>query len=106
MLSEMGSIWAGQSTGAWRPLTGTNKALLIPSGSALSVRSGILTTPVLNVRAHEPVCGAVKTIFTRSVLILKAKIGQIQNVQTAMRHIRHGQKAVQPSLQPPKTHLK
>ena len=77
----------------------------IRSANVLTVRNGTLTTSGRNAKECVPACGAHRTISTKSVLIFKRKTKNMRNVQTAMKHIRHGLKTALPSKQLQKTQL-
>ena len=93
----MAFSWVTSIIDVWKPLRKSEVTLAIPSASVTSAKSGTPTTQVANAKINGHVCGVGMTIFTGSVLTFKAKIEIKQNVQTAMKHILRGPRAVQPS---------
>ena len=64
--------------------------LMLPLVNALNARIGTRIIAAQTARVGVPAFGVQQTTLTRSVLIFEAKIGNMQNVLTAMKHIRHG----------------
>ena len=82
----------------------TTAGLILQSDNVSSAKHGTPIIAVLTARAGVPAFGVQQTTPTRSALTFKSKIEKKQNVQTAMKHIRHGQKTAWHSKQPLKAH--
>ena len=100
------SILDGSTTSVLNIRTDALRAVpqAIRSANVLTVRNGTLTTSGRNAQESAPACGAHRTISIKSVLFFKTKTKNMRNVQTAMKHIRHGQKTAWHSKQPLKAH--
>ena len=102
------SILGGNTTNVLNTKTGAPTVVpqAIRSANVSTVKNGTLTTSGRNAKKNVPACGAHRTIFTKSVLTFKTKTKNMRNVQTAMKHIRHGLKTVWHSKQPLKAQRK
>ena len=68
----------------------TTAGLILQSNNVSSAKHGTPIIAVLTARAGVPAFGVQQTTLTKSAHISKAEIWKKQNVQTAMKHIRHG----------------
>ena len=91
----MASIWAMNATSVSPPLgSGKTKKPMTALPSALGAKNGTQTTTAVDAMQSRLASGVEMSIFIESVLTFRRGIRGGRNVQTAMKHIRHGPKPV------------